>query len=96
MMGDIVLGEYIPPGPAFRCPKDKYLLHPCSCDIESDVGITVSCNNTNLASMSVALNNLAAFKLPIEKLTIYKCHIGEINTHTSVVIVLSYLYYVLL
>lgn len=69
--------EYIPPGPAYRCPKDALLLHPCSCDSESDFGITVSCNNTNLASMSVGLNNLATFQLPIERLTIYKCHIGE-------------------
>ncbi|XP_018576955.1 protein artichoke [Anoplophora glabripennis] len=73
-----VLAEYIPPGPQYRCPKEKLLLHPCSCDIESDEGITVSCNNTNLASMSIALNNLATFRLPIQKLTIYKCHIAKL------------------
>lgn len=69
-------GEYVPPGPLFRCPKEFLLLHPCTCDVETDQGLFVSCNNTNLASMSVALNNLATFQLPIEKLTIFKCHIG--------------------
>lgn len=69
--------EYIPPGPRYRCPKDIYYLSPCTCDQESDVGIMVSCKNTNLAKMSVGLNNLAEFKLPIEKLTLYKCNIGK-------------------
>lgn len=72
-----IISEYIPPGPFYRCPKEKLLLHPCTCDIESDNGITVSCNNTNIASMSIALNNLATFRIPIEKLTIYKCNIGK-------------------
>ncbi|CAG9858326.1 unnamed protein product [Phyllotreta striolata] len=78
LLWEIILGEYIPPGPKYRCPKDKLLLHPCTCDIESDNGIYVSCNNTNLASMSIGLNNLATFDLPIEKLTIYKCSIGRL------------------
>lgn len=72
-----ILCEYIPPGPFYRCPKEHLLLHPCTCDKESDNGITVSCNNTNLASMSIALNNLATFRIPIEKLTLYKCNIGK-------------------
>ncbi|CAH2016319.1 unnamed protein product [Acanthoscelides obtectus] len=71
---ELVTAEYIPPGPSYRCPKDKLLLHPCTCDVESDFGISVSCNNTNLASMSIGLNNLATFRLPIERLTIYRCH----------------------
>ncbi|KAH1014820.1 hypothetical protein HUJ05_012645 [Dendroctonus ponderosae] len=65
-----VQAEYIPPGPLYRCPKEKLLLHPCSCDVESDQGLWISCNNTNIASMSLALNNLATFELPIETLTI--------------------------
>lgn len=72
-----VICEYIPPGPFYRCPKEKLLLHPCTCDIETDKGISVSCNKTNIASMSIALNNLATFRIPIEKLTIYKCNIGK-------------------
>lgn len=68
---------YIPPGPQYRCPTHVSLLQPCTCDSESDQGITVSCQNANLATMSVGLNNLATFKLPIEKLTLYRCNIGE-------------------
>lgn len=72
-----VKSEYIPPGPLYRCPKDRYFLSPCKCDQESDFGITVSCENTNLAKMAVGLNNLAEFKLPVEKLTISRCNIGK-------------------
>ncbi|KAJ8983100.1 hypothetical protein NQ317_001843 [Molorchus minor] len=74
----MVMAGYVPPGPLYRCPKEKLLLHPCTCDVESDEGISVSCNNTNLASMSIGLNNLATFKLPVEELLIYKCHIGRL------------------
>ncbi|XP_045461578.1 protein artichoke [Harmonia axyridis] len=73
-----VYGGYIPPGPKYRCPKEKLLLHPCWCTKESDEGLEVACNNTNLASMSVALNNLATYDMPIERLTIYKCHIRRL------------------
>jgi hypothetical protein len=76
---DLASGGYIPPGPLYRCPKESLLLHPCTCDIESDQGIYVSCNNTNLASMSVALNNLATFRIPIERLTIYRGNIGKFS-----------------
>lgn len=69
--------EYIPPGPIYRCPKQKLLIHPCTCNQETDNGITVSCNNTNMATLSIALNNLATFRIPLEKLTIYKCNIGK-------------------
>lgn len=71
------LGVYIPPGPRYRCPNDSLLFHPCSCVKESDVGIYVRCENSNIASISVGLNNLATFGLPIEELTLYKCHIGK-------------------
>lgn len=68
---------YIAPGPEYRCPSHTMLLSPCTCDSESDEGITVSCKNTNLASMSVGLNNLATFKLPIQRLTLYHCNFGK-------------------
>lgn len=80
--------EYIPPGPKYRCPKEHLLLHPCKCDTESDVGVTVRCENTNLASMSVGLSNLATFRLPIEKLTISNCHICQYNFQ----LIMSYMY----
>ncbi|XP_044746672.1 chaoptin [Coccinella septempunctata] len=69
-----VYGGYIPPGPKYRCPKEGLLLHPCWCTKESDDGLEVACNNTNLASMSVALNNLATYDIPIERLSIHRCH----------------------
>ncbi|CAG9813618.1 unnamed protein product [Phaedon cochleariae] len=78
LLAPITLAEYIPPGPFYRCPEEKLLLHPCTCDAESDDGVYVSCNNTNLASMSIGLNNLATFRLPIEKLAIFKCNIGRL------------------
>lgn len=73
----VVLGIYIPPGPQYRCPDNKILLYPCTCVKETDVGIYIRCENTNLASISVGLNNLATFRLPIEELTLYKCHISK-------------------
>ncbi|XP_017768365.1 PREDICTED: insulin-like growth factor-binding protein complex acid labile subunit isoform X1 [Nicrophorus vespilloides] len=74
----LAAGGYIPPGPKYRCPEQKLLLHPCTCETESDVGISVRCENTNLASMSIGLQNLATFKLPIETLTLHKCHIARL------------------
>lgn len=71
------LGGYIPPGPKYRCPEEGILLHPCKCVKESDVGLYIYCENSNLASISVGLNNLATFQLPIEELIIYKCHISK-------------------
>ncbi|XP_060534843.1 toll-like receptor Tollo isoform X1 [Cylas formicarius] len=70
--------EYIPPGPLYRCPNEPLLLHPCTCDAETDQGLYVSCNNTNLASMGVALNNLATFELPVERLILNGCHMARL------------------
>ncbi|GJQ76084.1 hypothetical protein Trydic_g1836 [Trypoxylus dichotomus] len=88
----LAVAEYIPPGPKYRCPKELLLLHPCKCESESDVGITVLCENTNLASMSVGLNNLATFKLPIERLTISKCHISRLYGSLLYKLILRTLY----
>ncbi|XP_022909438.2 protein artichoke [Onthophagus taurus] len=74
----MIHGEYIPPGPLYRCPKDSLLIHPCKCVEESDIGVKIRCENSNLGSMSVGLNNLATFNLPIEELTLYKCHIARL------------------
>lgn len=69
-------GEYIPPGPTYRCPTNKILIYPCKCIADGDKGIKVECINTNLASMSIGLTNLASYKIPIEELTLNKCNIG--------------------
>ncbi|CAH1183023.1 unnamed protein product [Ceutorhynchus assimilis] len=72
------LGGYVPPGPLYRCPEEPLLLHPCTCDQETDQGLWISCNNTNIASMSLALNNLATFEIPIENLLVNSCRMGRL------------------
>lgn len=52
------------------------MIFPCVCTKESDAGISVRCENTNLASMSVGFNNLVQYGSPIEDLTINKCHMS--------------------
>ncbi|XP_063228922.1 chaoptin [Bacillus rossius redtenbacheri] len=74
----LVAGEYIPPGPRYRCPDKPLLLYPCKCIRSGDEGIGVLCENTNLASVSVGLANLASLKLPIHDLTFYKCNMGKL------------------
>ncbi|KAH8232998.1 hypothetical protein KR026_002902 [Drosophila bipectinata] len=49
-------------------------LYPCVCEKGSDDGLYVRCENANLATLAVALQNLASFQLPIEELTIYRGH----------------------
>lgn len=52
------------------------MIFPCECTKESDAGISVRCENTNLASLSIGFNNLVQHNSPIEELTIKKCHMG--------------------
>lgn len=72
-----VMGGYVPPGPRFRCPKDAIYIYPCACLRGSDRGLYVRCENTNLASLSLAFANLGNEGMPIEELVLYKCNIGE-------------------
>ncbi|XP_055377992.1 toll-like receptor 3 [Condylostylus longicornis] len=64
------IGEYIPPGPRYRCPEKSNSIYPCKCLKGSDKGLFVRCDNSNLASLTVSLNNIANLKLPVENLTI--------------------------
>lgn len=73
-----VAGEYIPPGPRYRCPENPIMLYPCQCVGGGDDGLKARCENSNLASMSVGLSNLASLNMPIETLTFYKCNIGRL------------------
>ncbi|EDW91002.2 chaoptin [Drosophila yakuba] len=66
--------EYVYGEPEFKCPKKSKALYPCECVKGSDNGLYVRCENTNLATLSVALQNLASFGMPIEELTIYRGH----------------------
>ncbi|XP_067213721.1 protein artichoke [Linepithema humile] len=70
-----VMGGYVPPGPRFNCPKDVIYIYPCTCLRGSDRGLYVRCENTNLASLSLAFANLGNEGMPIEELTLYKCNI---------------------
>ncbi|KZC08623.1 Chaoptin [Dufourea novaeangliae] len=72
-----VLGGYVPPGPRFRCPREIKYIYPCVCLRGSDRGLYVQCENTNLASLSLAFSNLGNEGLPIEELVLYKCNIGR-------------------
>ncbi|CAB3223097.1 unnamed protein product [Arctia plantaginis] len=72
--------EYIPPGPAYPCPKDASttLLYPCVCQRGSDTGLYIRCDNTGLAVLSVGLGNIAGLGLPIERLHLRECKITKL------------------
>ncbi|CAK9833600.1 Protein artichoke [Anthophora retusa] len=71
------MGGYVPPGPRFRCPNEPKYIYPCVCVRGSDRGLYVQCENTNLASLSLAFSNLGNEGMPIEELVLYKCNIGR-------------------
>ncbi|KAK0094348.1 hypothetical protein PV326_011160 [Microctonus aethiopoides] len=73
-----ILGIYIPPGPRYTCPKDSTYIYPCKCIKGGDVGLYIKCENTNLASLSLAFINLANEDAPVEELIIYKCAIARL------------------
>lgn len=87
-------GEYSEPGPKYRCPKigslPELALHPCRCLAESDNGLAVHCENSNLASLSVGLSNVASLgDVVVDNLTISSCNIG--NTNYSILLKLHYM-----
>ena len=75
--------EYQKP-PDFTCPE--FGVYPCNCTAESDDGIAILCENTNLASMAVGLRE--GFK---KILKMYKCDLGGesklVNSHTFFVFI---------
>lgn len=70
--------EYIPPGPKYTCPEKPKLIYPCECTRGTDDGIFITCENSNLASLSVAFINLASLNVPIEELHIKRCKIRNL------------------
>lgn len=70
------MGGYIPPGPKYRCPLEANHIWPCVCVKSTDEGLHIRCENSNLASLSLAFVNLGNDGIPIEQLVIYKCNIG--------------------
>ncbi|XP_011503472.1 PREDICTED: chaoptin [Ceratosolen solmsi marchali] len=71
----LVFGNCILPEPQSTCPKESIYIYPCICVHNSNYGIRVKCENTNLATLSIAFLNLGNERLPIEELIIYKCNI---------------------
>ncbi|XP_046683240.1 chaoptin isoform X2 [Homalodisca vitripennis] len=72
---------YIPPGPRYPCPTDPVhaqFLYPCNCTAGTDAGLYVTCEKTNLASLSVGLANLASVGYPVEQLTISSCYFAHL------------------
>ncbi|XP_058122260.1 toll-like receptor 7 [Anopheles ziemanni] len=70
--------EYIPPGPKYKCPEKAKLIYPCVCTHGTDDGLFVQCENSNLASLSVAFINLASMNLPIVELRLKRCKIKNL------------------
>lgn len=80
-------GEYIEPGPKYTCPKKGSLpevaLHPCRCVADSDFGLALHCENSNLATLSVGLSNVASLSdVVVDNLTISSCNIGNLHSYT--------------
>lgn len=80
-------GEYIEPGPKYMCPKKGSLpevaLHPCRCGADSDFGLALHCENSNLATLSVGLSNVASLgDVVVDNLTISSCNIGKLDNNT--------------
>lgn len=78
---------YVPPGPRYECPAlplHKDLLYPCKCTSGSDAGLYVTCDQTNLASLSVGLANLGSLNYPVEELIISSCNFGKITRSMQV------------
>lgn len=76
-------GEYIEPGPKYRCPKlgslSELALHPCRCVGDSDNGLALHCENSNLATLSVGISNIASLgNVVVDNLTISSCNIGKL------------------
>ncbi|XP_052754285.1 chaoptin isoform X2 [Galleria mellonella] len=76
-----ISSEYVPPGPAYPCPKEtqQQLLYPCICEKGTDAGLYIKCENTGLAVLSVGLGNIAGLGLPIERLELRECKIFHLH-----------------
>lgn len=68
-------GIYIPPGPKYPCPEEKKQVYPCECVQSGDTGIVLHCSFTNLASLSIGVNNAL---VPIDHLVIANAKINRL------------------
>jgi hypothetical protein len=77
LLAPVLQAGYIPPGPLYRCPEKPLLLFPCECEAAGDSGLSIRCENSNLASLSVGIANLATLNAPVDRLTFSKCHFSQ-------------------
>lgn len=76
---NIVSSIYIPPGPKYECPAKDSQIFPCKCDRGSDIGLFVICDGGNLASLSIAFQNLANLNgSKIEEVIVKNSHFGNL------------------
>lgn len=61
---------------ASKCPDGLDKILPCYCVSRKDYKLVIECESSNLASLSLALNNLASLEYLVDKVTIkkYKLH----------------------
>lgn len=59
----------------YKCPKNQFYLYPCRCTANGYSGIDLQCNNSNLATISLALDNV---KTPINHLIIIDSNITRL------------------
>lgn len=52
-------------------------IYPCVCDQGTDEGLHISCNDTNLAALSVSIQTIANLDTKVESLSIHNGLIGE-------------------
>ncbi|CAB4065927.1 unnamed protein product [Lepeophtheirus salmonis] len=68
-----IQGKWVDPLPKYGCPKRS--IFPCECTKGSDEGIYLECSNTNIASLSVGLQQV---KTLIHTLIINNCNIEKL------------------
>lgn len=61
---------------ASKCPDGLQKILPCYCVSRKDYKLVIECESSNLASLSLGLNNLASLEYLVDKVTIkkYKLH----------------------
>ena len=78
-----VFGQWIETPVKYSCPRRQ--LYPCNCTSESDDGVQIKCNNTNIASLAVGLGQVRTliYKLDISECNMEKLY-GDIFKHKTI------------
>ncbi|XP_031640244.1 protein artichoke [Contarinia nasturtii] len=62
----------------YSCPKSPLTIHPCKCFNTTNFGIKAECINANLASISLALANIADKQISVDTLLIDTSNFGAL------------------